>query len=307
VTSESTIPADSERVIAELTTEVEVLRARLEQTGAAARIGDALAAAVIAEEIVAPTTHQQLLEMIVETAASVISAKAGALFLIDEEAGDLVFQVALGGSADEVKNIRVPLGHGIAGGVALSGLPIAVSNASSDRRWAKDIGEKVDYPRQNVAPLLYREWEQCEKPFFEPGATQLAAHQTGKASQYAWLVGDDVGLAAQKEQLDALMTRAKREVLDGDECLVWEHPLEGTFKRGLGGAAATGTRHMFSWGIASAMLHFYRNQKTAEYLPYLDGMVKWTRHYLYDRAGMADLPWAVFSMGAANGGEFLLD
>ena len=170
-----------------------------------------------------------------------------------------------------------------------------------------DIGENVDYPRQSVAPMLYCEWEECEKPFFEPGATQLAAHQTGKYSQYAWTVGDESGLAAQKKQLDYLVTRAKKEVLGGDECFVWEHPLDGTFKRGLGGAAATGTRHMFNWGIASAMLHFYRNRHTTEYLPYIDGMVRWTRHYLYDRAGMADLPWAVFSMGAANGGEFLLD
>jgi signal transduction protein with GAF and PtsI domain len=133
------------------------LRVQLDQTGAAARIGDALAAAAIAEEIVAPATHQRLLEMIVETAASVISAKAGALFLIDEEAGDLVFQVALGGSADEVKNIRVPLGHGIAGGVALSGLPLAVSNVSSDRRWAKDIGEKADHVPASIVcvPLFY--------------------------------------------------------------------------------------------------------------------------------------------------------
>src|SRR6266536_2683684 len=77
--------------------------------------------------------------------------------LIDEDAGDLVFQVALGGSADEVKDIRVPLGHGIAGGVALSGLPLAVSNASKDPRWAKDIGDQVDYRPDSIVcvPLFY--------------------------------------------------------------------------------------------------------------------------------------------------------
>ena len=178
---------------------------------------------------------------------------------------------------------------------------------ASQLLFLRDIGEPVEVPRQNVAPLLYRPWEQCEQAFFEPGATQLAAHQTGKASSYAWLVGDEAGLAAQKAQLDTLVARAKTERFGGDECFVWEHPLDGTFKAGLGGAAATGTRHMFNWGIASAMLHWYRHRHTTEYLPTLDGMVRWTRHYLYDRAGMADLPWAVFSMGAANGGEFLLD
>src|SRR5215218_1221616 len=111
---------NGDSTIARLESELEKLRQQLRENAAAARLGDAIATAVIAEEIAAPASHQRLLEMIVETAASVISARAGALFLIDEDAGDLVFQVALGGKADEVKKLRVPLGHGIAGGVAMS-------------------------------------------------------------------------------------------------------------------------------------------------------------------------------------------
>jgi GAF domain-containing protein len=131
--------SDAERV-AQLEAEVETLRT-----------------ALFAEEIAAPATHSRLLELIVETAMSVISARAGALFLIDQEVGDLVFQVAIGGGADEVKGIRVPLGHGIAGGVALSGMPIAVSSASTDPRWAKDIGDRVGYAPDSIAcvPLFY--------------------------------------------------------------------------------------------------------------------------------------------------------
>jgi GAF domain-containing protein len=112
---------------------------------------DPLRTAALAEEIAAPETHAHLLELIVETAASVISARAAALFLIDEQAGDLVFQVALGGSADAVEDVRIPLGHGIAGGVALSGMPLAVSKASSDPRWAKDVGERVGYAPETIA------------------------------------------------------------------------------------------------------------------------------------------------------------
>jgi len=151
------VETEAELEIGRLEQEIEALRARLRENAAAARVGDAIAAAVIAEEISAPASHQRLLEMIVETAASVISARAGALFLIDESAGDLVFQVAYGGKADEVKNIRVPLGHGIAGGVAQSGLPLAISHASDDPRWAKDIGERVDYIPESIVcvPLFY--------------------------------------------------------------------------------------------------------------------------------------------------------
>src|SRR5215207_8513127 len=155
--SESGVQTQTEVEVARLEQEVQTLRARLRESAAAARVGDAIATAVIAEEISAPSTHQRLLELIVETAAGVISARAGALFLIDEGAGDLVFQVAYGGKAEEVKKIRVPLGHGIAGGVAQSGLPLAISHAGDDPRWARDIGERVDYVPESIVfvPLFY--------------------------------------------------------------------------------------------------------------------------------------------------------
>ena len=53
----------------------------------------------------------------------------------------------------------MPLGHGIAGGVALSGLPLAVTAAGSDPRWAKDIGERVGYVPESIVcvPLFYED------------------------------------------------------------------------------------------------------------------------------------------------------
>jgi GAF domain-containing protein len=151
------VETQTEVEVARLEQEVAALRVRLRESAAAARVGDAIATAVIAEEISAPASHQRLLEMIVETAASVISARAGALFLVDEAEGDLVFQVAYGGKAEEVKKIRVPLGHGIAGGVAQSGLPLAIAHAKDDPRWAKDIGERVEYIPESIVcvPLFY--------------------------------------------------------------------------------------------------------------------------------------------------------
>lgn len=173
-------------------------------------------------------------------------------------------------------------------------------------RFLHALGLAPDY-RRRIDAILYRPYEMCEKPFFEPGAVQLVAHQTGKTARYMVEVGDAEGLAALREQVEYLLPRARVERFGDDACTVWEHPLAGTFKEGMGGAGATSTRHMFNWGIASAMLWLHRSSPEPRYLPVLDGMVKWSRHYIYDLAGMADLPWAVFSMGAANGGEFLLD
>ena len=109
--------------------------------------------------IASPVSHSRLLEMIVETAAHVIFARAGALFLVDEEAQELIFEVALGSKAEEVKKFRVPLGHGIAGLVAASGQPMAVSDAASDPRQAADIARSVGYAPESIlcVPLFYNE------------------------------------------------------------------------------------------------------------------------------------------------------
>jgi len=75
--------------------------------------------------------------MIVETAAQVITSQAASLFLIDDEHQELVFEVALGQKASEVKKFRVPLGHGIAGHVAATGQPTATSGAADPRHRAR--------------------------------------------------------------------------------------------------------------------------------------------------------------------------
>ena len=125
----------------------------------AARLRDALAKAAIARTIAAPAGNSDLLQRIVETAAGVIPARAAALFLVDETTQDLRFEVALGERADPVKEIRVPLGHGIAGGVAISGQPMAVSDVQRDERWAAEIGERVGYMPDSIlcVPLFYED------------------------------------------------------------------------------------------------------------------------------------------------------
>jgi signal transduction protein with GAF and PtsI domain len=135
------------------------LRKRLADEQFARDLREALILAATAGTIASPVTHSQLLDMIVETAANVISARAGALFLIDQETQELIFEVALGQKAEEVKKFRVPLGHGIAGLVAISGQPMAISNARSDPRLASDIAQSVGYLPNSVlcVPLLYNE------------------------------------------------------------------------------------------------------------------------------------------------------
>ena len=150
---------EKDGTIARQAAEIERLQARLSGERYAEELREALALAAAAGTVSSPVTHSRLLEMIVEAAAHVISARAASLFLINEETQELIFEVALGQKAQEVKKFAVPLGQGIAGLVAVSGQPMAISDAQSDPRHASDIARSVGYMPQSIlcVPLFYND------------------------------------------------------------------------------------------------------------------------------------------------------
>jgi GAF domain-containing protein len=145
--------------VQQLTEEIQRLRDEVQANRSAAAFREVLLATGAAGIIGAPLPHDDVLQAIVETAADVLQAEAGALFLLDAEGDDLVFQVALGGRAEKVKHFKVPLGHGIAGYVAATGQPLAVADAERDPRFAREIGEASGYRPSTVlcVPLFLRE------------------------------------------------------------------------------------------------------------------------------------------------------
>ncbi|MGH9173502.1 MAG: GAF domain-containing protein [Vicinamibacterales bacterium] len=143
-------------LIARQAVEIDRLRTRLEGEQLAGQLRDSLVNAATAGAISAPDTDSRLLDTILTTAAHVIGGRSGALFVVDTENEELIFASALGPKADEVRSLRVPLGHGIAGLVAVSGQPMAVSDAGNDPRQAADIAATVDYIPQSIlcVPLV---------------------------------------------------------------------------------------------------------------------------------------------------------
>lgn len=92
----------------------------------------------------------QLLELIIESAAQVVKAKAASLLLVDAKTQNLYFQVATGAKKDEVKEHRIKMGQGIAGTVAESGKPLLIPDVSKDPRWLKEISESIEFETQSI-------------------------------------------------------------------------------------------------------------------------------------------------------------
>lgn len=145
--------------IARQAEEIQALKRQLEREQFAQELRQILVGTQAVSAILAPFTHEHLLEMVVQMAAEVISAHSGSLFLLDEEANDLIFKVAIGPAAQSVKNFRVPLGHGVVGMVVLTGQPMAIANAGQDERLAYDIASAVNYIPESIlcVPLFYDE------------------------------------------------------------------------------------------------------------------------------------------------------
>jgi GAF domain-containing protein len=212
--------ANAREIIARQAEEI----ARLQRDHASSEFADelreAVRLAVTAGTIAAPTSHTRLLELIVDTAAHVIRARAGALFLVDDRTRELVFEVALGQKADVARRFRVPMGHGIAGLVAATGQPLAISDAQRDSRHATDIAQSVGYLPETIlcVPLLSNEnvigvLELLDKDGSEPfGSSDMAV-----LSRFA----DQAAVAIQQSQnqrkVDALLAEVLASMGSVDE------------------------------------------------------------------------------------------
>jgi len=108
---------------------------------------------------VLPRTSEALLQSIVEAAARIFGAAAASIALVNEEKGLLEFKVAIGRGNTDIIGKSFPLDKGIAGYVAMTGQPIAVSNVEQDPRFAQDFAKSTGYvPRSILAmPLLSNE------------------------------------------------------------------------------------------------------------------------------------------------------
>ncbi|MCP4747128.1 MAG: sigma-54-dependent Fis family transcriptional regulator [Desulfobacteraceae bacterium] len=93
----------------------------------------------------------KLLELIIESSARVMKAKAASLLLLDRKTNTLYFHVTTGEKKEEIKEYRVKLGQGIAGHVAKTGKALLIEDVRNDPRWFKQISESIKFETQSIA------------------------------------------------------------------------------------------------------------------------------------------------------------
>jgi GAF domain-containing protein len=119
---------------------------------------DDLRAAVAAGALAAREGHRPLLQAIVEVARAIFGARAASIMLLDEDAGELVFEAVTGEGEDTLVGRRIPSNTGIAGWVAASGQPLVVEDVATDPRFARDAAQRTGYvPKGLMAVPLLRD------------------------------------------------------------------------------------------------------------------------------------------------------
>ncbi len=101
---------------------------------------------------------ETLLTEILERIKTIISARNWSLLLLDPQTQELYFAVVVGVDPEKLKGIRLKLGEGIAGTVALTGQPIFIQEADQDPRFSARADAATGFDTHSIIalPLLVR-------------------------------------------------------------------------------------------------------------------------------------------------------
>lgn len=109
----------------------------------------------VARNLTSTLELSPLLYQILESAAEIIDAEAGTLFLVDEDTRELIFEVVIGPVADELVGTRLPPGTGHVGRTVDTGQAAIVTNVHLTEEWAKTKDKETGFQTRDllIAPL----------------------------------------------------------------------------------------------------------------------------------------------------------
>ncbi len=110
----------------------------------------------VTKSIMAETDINKLINLLLRKTAEVVKADRSTLFLIDRKNNDVYSRVFIG---DEVKEIRFPMGRGIAGYVAKTGEIVNISDVYNDPRFNQDVDKKTGYTTKSLLTMPIKNLE----------------------------------------------------------------------------------------------------------------------------------------------------
>ncbi len=100
-----------------------------------------------------------LLDRLSAFVQQMLGAEASAVMLLDPTGRHLYWETSSGGASATVRSLTLPIGRGIAGTVALTGVPSMVEDTGSDPRVARDIDAATGFVTRSIlcVPIRVRD------------------------------------------------------------------------------------------------------------------------------------------------------
>ncbi len=99
---------------------------------------------------------EEILLTIMDKMAQFFGPERWSMLMVDEEAQQLYYAIAVGEDSESLKGLRIPLGEGVAGWVASTGNPLVVPDVSLDVHWSAFSKAHPDLRIQSIACVPVR-------------------------------------------------------------------------------------------------------------------------------------------------------
>jgi len=110
----------------------------------------------VARELTSTLELEEILGTIMNKMAQFFGPERWSMLMVDEQAQELYYAIAVGENAESLKGLRVPLGEGVAGWVASTGNPLVVPDVSLDPHWKAFANNHPDLKIHSIACLPVR-------------------------------------------------------------------------------------------------------------------------------------------------------
>lgn len=110
----------------------------------------------VARALTANLELEPLLRAILSQMEEYFGPEQWSLLMVDEEASELYYALHAGIDADNIAELRIKLGEGISGYVAMTGNPLVVPDVSMDPEWSRFARQHPELHLQSIACLPIR-------------------------------------------------------------------------------------------------------------------------------------------------------
>ncbi|MBL8152778.1 MAG: GAF domain-containing sensor histidine kinase, partial [Anaerolineae bacterium] len=110
----------------------------------------------ISQQLTSTLDLASLLRKIISAAKELTNTEAASILLIDPSTGDLRFEIASNINPQEMDEIIIPKGSGIAGWVAQHGEPRVIDDVTKEPTWSNKVDDTIEFKTRSILAVPLR-------------------------------------------------------------------------------------------------------------------------------------------------------